>query len=82
MKHEYSEHHAVPQSRGNYDKKVLLPKKFHQLWHALFNNLYDIEIENFIMDINWRMKTKQKITAEEIEDLKTKIKKGEHYLRR
>lgn len=74
MKEKFSTHHELPRSRFKGGNEVLLPKLFHTAWHELFLNLQGVEIEMFVGEINWRMKTQKKITAKEIVELRERIK--------
>jgi len=51
MPRQYSAHHRVPRSRGG-KKTVLIPVKFHEAWHTLFNLLYGDEAVQFITELN------------------------------
>jgi len=45
-----TQHHILPRSRGGADAGniVVIPKRWHQQWHALFGNMTVDEIHKFI----------------------------------
>lgn len=76
MKKLYSEHHTVPRSRGGEkERTVYLPKLFHTSLHVVFGNLYGDEFVVFIKAINVLMEKRTTITANDLEVLRTEIKR-------
>lgn len=73
-KKHYSFHHEKPRSRGGR-KVVELPKEFHSAWHVLFQNLYGEECVRFIKEVN-KMMFQDKITSNELHELRERIKGG------
>ena len=77
MKKLYSEHHVIPRSRGGEKyRTVLLPKLFHTAWHIVFGNLKREEILAFTARILSMMEKQHKITAGELEQIRTNLKEG------
>lgn len=73
--HKYNEHHVKPSSRGG-KRTVRLPRKFHEAWHVLFQDLYDEEIELFVSDINELMRQGSKVSARQIHNLRKEVKEA------
>lgn len=73
-KKNYSYHHEVPRSRGG-ERVVELPKEFHSAFHKVFQNLYGDECVRFIEEVN-RMMLGDKITSNELHELRERIKGG------
>lgn len=46
-------HHILPKSRGgkNKDNTVIIPKKLHKKWHALFKEMTPEEAKQFIDEL-------------------------------
>ena len=53
---DQTQHHIIPVSRrGRDDKKnvVMIPRKFHDLYHRIFENLTPVEIIFFLVERFW-----------------------------
>ena len=67
-----SRHHSIPTSRGGTDQSVvLLPQRFHQAFHFLFQNLTPDEIHLFLEII---LEPGTSWTRSELNDLIEEIK--------
>ena len=53
MEVRYDRHHIVPRSRNGGRRRniVILPERWHAMWHAMFVNMTVSEVHEFIDEI-------------------------------
>lgn len=74
MQQDYSLHHRKPRSRGGR-KTVEIPTKFHEAWHIIFENLFGDETEEFVRKFDELLRTKDRITSQDINLLRNACRK-------
>jgi RsiW-degrading membrane proteinase PrsW (M82 family) len=73
-KHCSGHHFPRCKSRGG-ERTVSIPVRFHQAWHTLFANLNADEVLVFIDTIVHLMKTQNSVSEEQIEEIRTSLKR-------
>ncbi len=72
-----NKHHVKPKSRKGKrknNKKILIPKSFHDAINIVFENLYEKELIFFVRGVAFLSKKNKKLLSKDLKELRSEIK--------